>query len=185
MRISYLPLLLFAATAAGCGTTLGIGPPATPLRYGTEVEYVEVGHLVSATENALIPLGPGRSYWYNAADRSRWASETATVPATTKVLIQHDGMWYADPSRPTFVLRHVEGPRNVEQGWYGRLTEIQPGTGQALQVTIEDGRRFEVTGETRDDLPRLPFEVLLSEDLDSIFVLEGGAELEVVRRIES
>src|SRR5690606_29254506 len=134
-------------------------------------------------ENALIALGPGRSYWYDASDRSRWASESATVPARTKVLIWHEGVGLPDPSRREFTLRHVEGPRNLKQGWYGRITEVQPGTNESLQVTVEDGRRFEVTGESRDDLPRLPFEVLIGEDREKIFVLDGGDELNVVREI--
>ena len=185
MRIRDLSsLFLIAGAVAACGTTVALGGQPTTLRYDTEVEYVEVGRLVAASENALIPLGPGRSYWYDAADRSRWAAESGTVPATTKVLILHEGMAHVDPSRREFVLRHVEGPRNVQQGWYGRLTQIEPGSGQALQVTIEDGRRFEVTGESRDDLPRLPFEVLVGEDMEKIFVLEGGDELEIVRALE-
>ena len=184
MRVRHLPSLLPMALLAACGSTVSLGGPAVPLRYNTEVEYVEVGRLVAATENALSPLGPGRSYWYDAADDSRWASEMATVPATTKVVIFYEGLGYVDPSRREFTLRHVEGPRNVKRGWYGRLIEIEPGAGQALHVTLEDGRRFEVTGETREDLPRLPFEVLLGEDLENIFVLEGGDVLEVVRTLE-
>lgn len=185
MKIRYLPTLLLMAAASACASTGSMGGVAPLLRYDTRVEYVEVGRLVGSSENVLIPLGPGRSYWYDAADRSRWASEIATVPATTKVLIVQNGVAYVDPARREMTLRHVEGPRNIKQGWYGRLTQIQPGVGAALLVTLEDGRRFEVTGADRNDLPRVPFAVLVGEDAETIFVLNGGDELDVVRALES
>lgn len=180
--MNILPILGISVLAA-CATTLSGRPSPPPLLYNTQVEYVEVESLVSASENALIPLGPGRSYWYDTPDGARWASDSATVPASTKVLIWHQGIGHVDPSHSDFTLRHVEGPREVKEGWYGRITEIQAGANESMQVTIEDGRRFEVTGEARDDLARLPFEVLIGEDQETIFVLGDGGELNVVRAI--
>jgi hypothetical protein len=185
MKTRYLSTLLLIAVLGACASTGYLGGVAPLLRYDTVVEYVEVGRLVASSENVLIPLGPGRSYWYDAADRSRWASEIATIPATTRVLILQNGVAYVDPLRRELNLRHVDGPRNIKQGWYGRLTQVQPGAGQALVVTLEDGRRFEVTGTAREDLPRIPFAVLVGEDAETIFVLNRGDAFDVVSELDS
>ena len=183
MRTSGILNLIGLALLAACSTTLTGGASAVPPGYDTEIEYIEVGGLISASENVLIPLGPQRSYWYDGRDGSRWASDSATIPASTKILLWRGGMGQVDPTRRELTLRHVEGPRDVLTGWYGRITEIEPGTGQSLVVTVEDGRQFEVTGGTRDRLPRMPFAVVLGEDQEALYVLDGATELTVVREI--
>lgn len=182
MRMKSILPVIGTALLTACAATFG-SQAVPPLRYDTEVEYVEVGGLISAIENVLIPLGPNRSYWYDGRDGSRWSSDSPTIPASTKILIWRGGLGQVDPMRRDFTLRHVEGRRDVKQGWYGRITEIAPGTGQSLRVTIEDGRQFEVTGETREGLPRLPFAVVIGAEVEAIFVLDGADELRVVREI--
>lgn len=176
------PTLILLCLLSGCATSLSY-PSVEPLRYQTEVEYIEVGGLVAASENVRIPLGPGRSYWFNGTDGSRWASDLPLVPPSTKVVILHQGVGLVATSDSPMVIRHVGGPRVVKRGWYGRIVEQRPGDPGTTEVTIEDGRRFEVRGARDPGAWRLPVEVVLSEDEDRIFPLESGIELEVVREL--
>lgn len=173
-------VLILASCLSGCAPARSF-TAVDPLRFDSDVEYIEVGSLVAASENIRVPLGPGRSYWFNASDGSRWASDVPTVPAFTKVIILREGVGLVNAGTSRLVLRHVSGPRHEKTGWYGRVIEERPGSRGRTEVTTEDGRRFEVTSRSRSGTLPLPFDVLVSEDLTRIFVLENGAELMIVR----
>lgn len=176
----YVSLLLSVPVLAGCGASLS--PGAAPLYHDSMVEYVEVGGLVAASENVRVPLGPGRSYWFNGSDGSRWAADVATVPGNTPIVIIHEGLGIINPEGPTHIVRHVSGPREVKRGWYGRVVDVATGEGGTTLVMTEDGRRFEVSADELSPGTRTPFEVVVSEDATQIFMLDEGDELTVLRR---
>jgi hypothetical protein len=175
-----------ASLAAGLlliSCTQPYGGPTADLSFDREIEYVEVGRLIPASENVLVPLGPGRSYWFNGQDGSRWAADIATVNTSTQVVLIHRGSAVVDVAREPQVIRHVSGPRVVKRGWYGRVVEERATGERSGEVMLEDGRRFEVTSEGRLGRVPTPYQVVVSADTSKIFVLRSAESLAIDRRL--
>ena len=68
------------------------------------------------------------------------------------MVILHEGRGLVYTPSGVQEVRHVAGPRDVKRGWYGRVVETRAASGGPAQVTLENGRRFEVRADD-DDLP--------------------------------